>query len=221
MPCSSRASASVVFFRRTIRNRGESNKFYQASKFIEEIKKLMNCEKIEIKLENSPEALFRIKPLIADLHSRDGAVRREARHALVFLGKRAVPSLIAALQDPDDDVRWEAAKALGEIADPRSAPCLVEMLMDHNYGVRWAASEGLIAVGEAALIPLLEKLTQHPESGWLRRQAHRVLSSAVNRNPTLRNIIGPVITALEGFEADIAGIVPAYAALDGLKKLAG
>ena len=181
--------------------------------------KLINCEE-EISWQSPPEVPSSIKSLIADLHSYDGEVRREARLGLVFIGKMAAPPLIAALQDPDDDVRWEAAKALGEIADPRSAPGLVDRLMDHNYGVRWAAAEALIAIGEMASIPLLEKLTQHPESAWLRRQTHHVLSSAVKRNPELKDIVGPVITALEGFEADIAGIVPAYAALDSLKKLA-
>jgi HEAT repeat protein len=53
----------------------------------------------------------------------DGVVRREARLALVFIGKPAVDPLIPLLQDPDDDVRWEAAKALLRfLASPAATP---------------------------------------------------------------------------------------------------
>ena len=115
------------------------------------------------------ETLSKIKSLIVDLHSRDGAVRRGARQTLVFIGQPAVDFLIPLLQDPDDDVRWETAKALAEIADPRAASGLVDLLLDHNFGVRWVAAEALISIGRDALKPVLEKLTEYPESSWLQR----------------------------------------------------
>ena len=70
------------------------------------------------KRQVSSETLSRIKRLIADLRSYDGVVRREARQTLVFIGKWAVDSLIPLLKDSDDEVRWEAAKVLAEIAVP-------------------------------------------------------------------------------------------------------
>ncbi len=159
-----------------------------------------------------------IKSFISDLHSLNGEIRREARLALVEIGGPAVPLLISTLKDPDDDVRWEAAKALGEIADPRAASDLVNTLMDHNFGIRWIAAEGLIAIGEAALIPLLEKITERSDSTWLRRGAHHVLRDLVKRNPSLKGLAGPVIAALEEFEPEVAVIGPAHTALDELKS---
>ena len=97
-----------------------------------------------------------LDPLLNALHSEDGEERRRARLSLVSLGSEAVDPLIELLPDPEHEVRWEAAKALGEIADPRSAPALVETLEDAGFDIRWLAAEGLIALGKAGLEPLLE-----------------------------------------------------------------
>ncbi len=179
---------------------------------------LVPCERQENQRTVSAEVLTEIRSSIQDLRNHDGGVRQEARNRLIFIGRMSVPFLTALLQDRDDDVRWEAVKALGEIGDPRSAPELAERLMDGNYGVRWAASEALIGMGEKALIPVLEKLTRNPESSWVRRQAHRVLSSVATKNSGLRDTLRPVITALESFDADVTALGPAYKALDTLKK---
>ena len=80
--------------------------------------KLGNYETKGKKGQVSSKILSRIKRLIADLRSYDGIVRREARQTLVFIGKWAVDSLIPLLKDSDDEVLWEAAKVLAEIADP-------------------------------------------------------------------------------------------------------
>jgi HEAT repeat protein len=72
------------------------------------------------------------------------------------------------LNDPDHEVRWEAAKALGEIADPWSAPALEETLMDAGFDIRWLAAEGLIALGRAGLKPLLATLLKKADSVYLR-----------------------------------------------------
>ena len=104
-----------------------------------------------------------------------------------------------------------------EIADPRAASDLVGLLMDHNFGVRWLAAEALIPIGRDALKPLLEKLTGHPESSWLRSGTLHVLHNLAKKAPDLKLVVGPVITALEGFEPEIRCLGPAYAALDKLK----
>lgn len=178
-------------------------------------------DKIDRRIQGgTAEPYSAIKSFIADLHSLNGEIRREARLALVDIGAPAVPLLISTLRDPDDDVRWEAAKALGEIADARAASELVNTLMDHNFGIRWIAAEGLIAIGESALIPLLEKITERSDSTWLRRGAHHVLRDLVKKNPSLKRLVGPVIAALEEFEPDVAVIDPAHRALDELRSAA-
>jgi HEAT repeat protein len=155
----------------------------------------------------------RIRRLVANLRSNDGETRRKARKGLVFIGKPAVGFLVPLLKDPDDDVRWEAAKAMCEIADPRAASDLVRLLMDHNFGVRWLAAEALISIGRDALEPLLEGLTKHPESSWLRRGALHTLHDLRRKVPDLKEVAGPVITALEGVEPEIACMEAAYSAL--------
>jgi HEAT repeat protein len=64
-----------------------------------------------------------LESLMDLLENKDGMVRQKAREALVALGKPAVSSLVKALQNyKTNQVRWEAAKALGELNDARSMP---------------------------------------------------------------------------------------------------
>jgi len=72
-------------------------------------------------------------------------------------------------------VRWEAAKALSQIANPASIQALLEALSDKTFEVRWMAAEGLIRIGRKAVIPLLEALVEHSDSYWLREGIHHVL----------------------------------------------
>ena len=63
-----------------------------------------------------------IESLMEMLASKDGAIRQKAREALEALGKPAVSSLTQALLNSRlDQVRWEAANALGEINRPDAA----------------------------------------------------------------------------------------------------
>ncbi len=163
------------------------------------------------------EAVSAIKSLISDLRSVNGSIRRETREALVAIGRPAVPLLIPLLKDPDDDVRWETAKALSEIGDPRAAVELVDALTDHNFGVRWIAAEGLINIGPHSLIPLLDRLSRHSDSTWLRRGAHHVIRDVAKKNPELIHVVRDVLAALEGFEPEVGVIEPANKALERLK----
>ena len=72
--------------------------------------------------EAGGESEASIETLINTLSSLKDRTREGARHALVAMGKDAVPSLIEALKNKNSLTRWEAAKALGEIGDPESAP---------------------------------------------------------------------------------------------------
>jgi HEAT repeat protein len=116
---------------------------------------------------------------IQRLKDKDPLVRRAAAGALgsalrnvnaaVALGrigpgtKQAVPALIAALKDPDAEVRRLAVVALGGIGPgPREVvPALIAALKDDNTFVRWSAAYALGMIGPganeavAALIALL------------------------------------------------------------------
>ena len=136
--------------------------------------------------------------LTKTLSSRKDRVREGARHALVAMGKEAVPALIEALKDKNSLMRWEAAKALGEIADPETAPVLVKALEDEDFDIRWLAAEGLIRMNIRGLKPLLEALEHRGDSPWLREGAHHVFHDLAKGG--LRKSLAPVLAALEALE---------------------
>jgi HEAT repeat protein len=154
-----------------------------------------------------------IKSLVADLASYHA---QHARQCLAQIGKKAVPALVRALADPREQVRWEAAKALSEIADPTALPALVAALEDRNSGVSWLAAEGLIAIGRESAVPILQALVDNPRSVSLRQAAHHVLHDLGQGE--LTQVIKPVLTAMGDIEPDIA--VPS-AAVEALAALSG
>ena len=134
----------------------------------------------------------------------------KARAALVAIGEPAVPALIEALGRGGDHERWEAAKALAEIASPDAAPALVGALEDVHGAVRWLAAEGLINLGNEALPPLLEALETRPDSCRLREGAHHVLITL--RRHDLHDDLEPVVAALvESGPAEAVGPAAAKA----------
>jgi len=61
---------------------------------------------------------------------------------LIALGRPAVDSPVELLGHRVPHVRWEAAKALGGIGDPKAAPALVEALEeDDDFDVRHRLSQ--------------------------------------------------------------------------------
>ena len=59
----------------------------------------------------------------------DAGVRKAAVHALgSFPDEAAAAALAAALSDPAEDVRWNAAVALARRGDARAAPVLLQMM---------------------------------------------------------------------------------------------
>ncbi len=139
-----------------------------------------------------------METLIKTLSSRKDKAREGARHSLVAMGKAAVPSLIEALNKRNTLTRWEAAKALSEIADPETAPVLVEALEDQEFDVRWLAAEGLIKMNMKGLKPLLEALEHHGDSAFLLEGAHHVFHDLAKGG--LRKSLAPVLAALEALE---------------------
>jgi HEAT repeat protein len=176
-----------------------------------------NYEKKEKKTQGSRDALSKIKSSVANLRSEDGIARHKAREILTSIGKQAVRQLIPLLKDPNDDVRWEAAKALAEIADPRAASKLVATLEDHNFGVRWLAAEGLIALGQDALIPLLDALRKRSDSVWLRQGAHHVLHDLSKGDLELKDLVAPVVAGLERGDPETEIHEPVLEALEQLQ----
>ncbi len=140
-----------------------------------------------------------VKALVMVLSSRDGLLRKAAREAVVVIGAPAVPALIGCLADGGKTARWEAAKALGRIADPSAAPALVGALEDDDFGIRWLAADALIRLGSSSLQPLLDALLQDPDCGRLREGTHHVLRALSSRGGPVARILAPLLEALDAF----------------------
>jgi HEAT repeat protein len=156
-----------------------------------------------------------IVKLMAALSNKDGMQRQRARFALIEMGKSAVPHLIEALKDDHQQVRWEAAKALGSLNDPGAAPALVEALMDESSEIRWLAAEALIALREQAVAPLLLALEKHFKSVWLRDGAHHVLHD-LKEYQLINKQTMQVLETLQSLEPEVTIPWAAQAALDSL-----
>ena len=156
--------------------------------------------------------------LLVALASSSPVARRKAREALVALGTPAMPSLIQLLSHRKPHVRWEAAKAIGGIADPIAAFALVNALKDRDGDIRWLAAEGLAALGRDALPPLLAALIDPSNSNWLCEGAHHVCHVLV-RKRGLGPILRPLLAALEQSEPKAASPLAAYTALSKLRQI--
>ncbi|WP_208338938.1 HEAT repeat domain-containing protein, partial [Aetokthonos hydrillicola] len=76
---------------------------------------------------------------------------------------QAVPGLIQLLQDPEWNVRYSAADALGKIGDKSAIPGLIQLLEHPAWNVRERAADALGKIGDKSAIPGLIQLLEHPE----------------------------------------------------------
>ncbi len=157
--------------------------------------------------------------LVAGLASKDGTERLHARERLVEIGGPAVPALIMVLKSPSENGRWEAAKALGEICDPRAATALVDALEDTQSAVRWLAAKALIALGRSGLVAVLRGVERCMDNVWMKEGVIHVLHTLV------RDGIAPeastVLDALEDIQPRIEAPIAAYHVLQSLQKQPG
>ena len=101
-------------------------------------------------------------------------IAKERWSDLVRLGPLAVEPLVQVLDDHDDSVRRRAAKALGEVRDPRAVPALMALLHDDFYSIRREAAAALVAVGPPAMGPVISALGD--PDGDVRKRAADVLA---------------------------------------------
>jgi HEAT repeat protein len=85
--------------------------------------------------------------LIAALQDDDSLVVRIAANALVAAGEMAVPALLQAAQDGSQKSQLEAMRALALIGDQRSIPFLFEALDSDSMLMEYWANQGLERMG--------------------------------------------------------------------------
>ncbi len=155
-----------------------------------------------------------IDALVQDLNCDKVIACQKARRQLVALGKMAVNPLIDALKSRKPWVRWEAAKALGEIGDPVAAEALAMALRDNRSDVRWLAAEALITMGKDGVEALLQELTRNSDSLWMLQGAHHVFHDI--KEQQFKQALKPVLDALDDVEPTIQVPIAAKKVLDGL-----
>ncbi len=128
-------------------------------------------------MKDAGQEAGKVKSLIGQFSGKDGNLRARSRAELVKIGGPAVPGLCAALRtSPEEQVRWEAAKTLAEIEDPRAISFMVRALKDPDEDVAWIAAEFLRGSGKAAWPALLAAVLKcGPKSFALRKGAHHAL----------------------------------------------
>lgn len=154
------------------------------------------------------------------LADKDGMVRQNARVELVKRGKSAVAPLIEALRNAkSDQVRWEAAKALGAVVDTESIPALVGALSDENSDVSWLAAEALKKFGKSAWSSLFHALVEGGRnSGSLYQGAHHVLVD--QKEVGFNDLLAELLKDLEQGELSETAIVAAHEMLERMETKA-
>ncbi len=132
-----------------------------------------------------------VDPLLKLIETNDPDVRKFVVDILGDIkDTRAVPALIARLDDEDENVCVASAEALGKIRDRRAVDALLSCLARSDKGwLDYAAAEALGAIGdEKALGPLLESV--HRSS--LREPVLESLGKIGNAST-----LGPLIASIE------------------------
>ena len=166
--------------------------------------------------------LNKINDLITRLGNSDGFVREKARLTLIDIGEDAVPLLSDALVSKREQLRWEAAKALVNIADPVSVPALIKVLRDEVFDIRWLAAKALIAIGRDSIEPLLQAIIDESNDSFLQEGAHHIIAyllPSLSKSHGLVEILKPVKDALDSSAPRSAGPAAAHKALEQMKHL--
>jgi len=109
-------------------------------------------------LDEEPGARARVRDLFAN--AEDAEMRRYLALVLARTHDRAaLPLLLKAVDDPDDQTRIYALWALGTLGDPSARGALEKALVDPDPGLRKTAAFALGELGDRVAVPLLtEKL---------------------------------------------------------------
>lgn len=128
-------------------------------------------EEIQLDLRNFSED---IKSLIPGLISTNTMSRQRSREKLEKIGPMVLDEISRLLESKQEQLRWEIAKALENMASIGSIPILLKLMADEESDIRWIAAQGLINIGRNSLFPLLLEIIYN-DSTFLNESAHHVL----------------------------------------------
>lgn len=125
--------------------------------------------------------------LLNNLHAPDPETRVAAADAIGQyeamhddpdgLVKSAIPHLVALLHDPNRDVRWSAAYALGAIGDAAAIPALTDVYRraDGDRGLQLVIVKSLGKINDATVVQLLHEIMKTAKTDYLRTAATHTL----------------------------------------------
>jgi HEAT repeat protein len=160
-----------------------------------------------------------LSALVSKLTDEDGLVRQTARISLQAIGKPAVPQLCWMMNNKDKHARWEAAKALAELADPSSVPWLIKALDDRDFDVRWLSAIALIRIQIPALVPLLQTLILTKKQNWLWDGARHV-ARGLAKEEDFEEMLAPLVNAFDSIDFRMKVPIEARKLLIKLETLA-
>ena len=164
----------------------------------------------------------KVAELVNELKSPDAKVRWAAANTIMLemrsLAKGAVPALIQALEDNDNSVRLQAARALKMVGPGASAavPRLTQLLSDRKADVdlRWTAAMALSFIGKGAESAVPDLLHMLEEKDPILRNGAANSLGLLGRNH--KDVVPALIRALN--TKDVTALAAAAGALADLGK---
>jgi len=114
-----------------------------------------------------------LDPLMLQL--RNDEFKDDAINALVELGQPALPRLVKALKDKDENVRKQAVLALGKIKHTEAIDPLIDMLSDSDWFTRLTSAAALEAIGDDRGREAIKPLMKDPDM-VVRMRVERILA---------------------------------------------
>jgi HEAT repeat protein len=117
-----------------------------------------------------------VEPLIQALKDDDWQVQVSVRMALVKIGEDGTTSLIKALDDDNNSIKWGAALALGGIRDPRAIEPLIAAFQKSDHDVRQTIGSALVSINKTCAVePFLQILQDENASDEMRSDSAMAL----------------------------------------------
>lgn len=143
----------------------------------------------ELVKRNEPDPLLATAKTAPDLLGRLHGIWGVGQYARLNKNMDAAVSIMALLEDPNEEIRSQTAKVLGEVGYKSAMIPLISQLRDASRRAQFFAAEALGKIGDAtAFQPLVELLATVEESETHLRHAVAYALSRLDQAPALAEL---------------------------------